>query len=330
MKTKSKWCAAATASLYVTCAWMLSTSPASTAASYPERPVRFVLGFPPGGSSDGIARVVAPKLHELMGQPWVIDNRPGAAGNIATEIVAQANPDGHTVLLGFSTTLTVNPSLYKLSFDVKRDFRPVTLLAAGQYMLVTHPSVNASSVKGFIELAKRQRDPFNYASSGYGSPHQLAAELFKLRAGIDMVHVPYKGGGPAAAAVVGKEVQVLFASLTSILPHVNTGRVKALAVTGSNRAPVARDVPTVGESGFPGFEVTSWYGLVVPSRTSQNIIDKLHGAAGRVLQMRDIHTALTRLGLDVIGKGPNPFAAQIDSETKQWAAVIKRANIQVR
>jgi tripartite-type tricarboxylate transporter receptor subunit TctC len=231
-----------------TCAFALSHGvctavPAADAGAYPVRPIRLLVPFPPGGGADTLSRIVTPKLSAALGQQWVIDNRGGAAGNIATETVAKAAPDGYTLLLDFSTALTVNPSLYKLPFDVIKDLQPIALLAGAQYMLVVHPSVKADNIKEFIELVKANPGKLNYASAGVGSPLHLAAELFKYRGGLNIVHVPYKGGGPAAAAVLGGEAQVLFGSFASSYPHVKSGRLKGLAVTGLKRSPVAPEIP---------------------------------------------------------------------------------------
>jgi tripartite-type tricarboxylate transporter receptor subunit TctC len=297
--------------------------------AYPSRPVRLLLPFAPGGGSDAIARVITPKLYEALGQQWVIDNRGGAAGNIAAEIVARAGPDGHTVFLGFSTVLTVNPLLYKLPFDVERDLLPVVMLTAGQYMLVVHPSVKAETLKDLISLAKARPNTLNYASAGIGTPLNLAAELFKSRAGITMTHVPYKGGGPASAAVLAGEVQVLFGSLPSSFPHVKAGRLKAFAVTSLKRAALAPDLPTFAESGFPGFQVTSWYGFLVPARTPAHIVKILHEEGVRVMQLPDVREQIVRMGLDVAVQGPAEFAAQIREETAVWAKVIRTAGIRL-
>jgi tripartite-type tricarboxylate transporter receptor subunit TctC len=294
---------------------------------YPARPIRLLVPFPPGGGADTLARIVTPKLSAALGQQWVIDNRGGAAGNIATEMVVKAAPDGYTLLLDFSTALTVNPTLYKLSFDVIKDLQPIVLLAGAQYMLVLHPSVKADNIKEFIELVKANPGKLNYASAGVGSPLHLAAELFKYRGGLNIVHVPYKGGGPAAAAVLGGEAQVLFGSFASSYPHVKSGRLKGIAVTGLKRSPVAPEIPTIAESAFPGFDVSSWYGLSAPAKTSPAIVKRLHAEALKVLQMPDVLEALSRQGLDVTPKGPAEFAAQIKSETAMWAKVIKAAGI---
>lgn len=303
---------------------------AAEADAYPNRPVRLVLPFAPGGGADAVARVISPKLHAATGQPWVVDNRGGAAGNIAAELVARATPDGHTVFLGFSTVLTVNPLLYDLSFNVQKDFVPIVMLSAGQYMLVLHPSVKADSVKELIDLAKAKPNSLNYASAGVGSPLNLAAELFKVRAGINMAHVPYKGGGPASRAVVAGEVQVLFGSLPSSFPHVKAGRLKALAVTGPKRAEVAPELPTVAESGFPGFKVTSWYGFLVPAGTPKHIVKTVHDETVKVMQLPDVRKALENRGLEITVRGPQEFEAQIKEETATWEKVIRSAGIKLQ
>lgn len=306
-----------------------SAALAAAAPGYPERPVRLVLGFAPGGTSDALARVLTPKLHDALGRPWIVDNRSGASGNLSTEIVARANPDGHTVLLALSSQITTSPLLYKLSFNVEKDLRPVILMASAQYMLVTHPSVKANNIREFVDAAKSQGASLNYASVGIGSPHHLAAELFKLRARINMTHVPYKGGGPASAAVLGNEVQVLFGSLASLLPHVKTGRIRALGMTGTARSAEAPEVPTIAESGFPGFDVTSWFGFLVPAQTPERTVNTIFETTKKILAMPDVREAAGRVGLDIVGKDPKQFAAHIMLETKVWADVIKTANIRI-
>ena len=295
--------------------------------SYPTRPVRLLVPFAPGGGADTLSRIIAPKLHDALGQSWVVDNRGGAAGNLAAETVARAAPDGYTVFMGFSTVLTVNPSLYKLPYSVDKDLQPVTLLATAQYILVVHSSVPAGTLKEFIAVAKQKPGAFNYASAGVGSPLHLAAELFKKRAGVSMLHIAYKGGGPAAAAVLAGETQVLFGSVASSMPHVKTGRLKALATTGAKRSKVAPELPTIAESGFPGFEVSSWYALLVPAKTPLSIVDRIRGAALKGLALPDVQEAMSRQGLEVQTSTPQELAARIRSETAVWAAVIKEAGI---
>ena len=295
---------------------------------YPARPIRLLVPFPPGGGADALARIVTPKLTDSMRQTWVVDNRGGAGGNIATEVVVTAQPDGYSVLLGFNTALVVNPLLYKLPFNVMRDLQPITKLASAQYILVLHPSVPAATLKDFIALAKSAPNKLNYSSAGVGSPLHLAAEMFKLRAGVDLVHVPYKGGGPAAAAVLGGEVQVLFGSVASTLPQVKAGKLKALAVTGLKRSAVAPNLPTLAESGFPGFDVSSWYSLLVPAKTPRAIVKRLYDEAVRAVNLPEVQEAFGRQGLDAeTSRSPEEFAAQMKAETAAWQKVIKTAGI---
>jgi tripartite-type tricarboxylate transporter receptor subunit TctC len=300
---------------------------AAAAPGYPTRPIRLLVPFAPGGGADTLSRIISPKMSDALGQTWVVDNRGGAAGNLAAEIVADAAPDGHTVFMGFSTVLTVNPSLYKLRYNVEKDFQPVTLLATAQYILVIHPSVQAATLKEFIALAKQKPGALNYASAGVGSPLHLAAELFKKRTGVNMVHIAYKGGGPAAAAVLSGEAQVIFGSVASSMPHVKSGRLKALATTGLRRSKVAPELPTMAESGFPGFDVSSWYALLVPAKTPTPIVRQIHDAALKAVQLPDVQQAMSRQGLEVETGTPQELARRIKAETAVWAGVIKDAGI---
>lgn len=293
----------------------------------PDRPVRLLLPFAPGGGADAVARVLTPKLHESLGQPWVFDNRGGAGGNIAADIVAHSNPDGQTVFLGFSTVLTVNPLLYKLGFDMMKDLIPVCMINAGQYMLVLHPSVKADSVNDLIALGKSKSTALSYGSAGIGTPLHLAAELFKTRTGAAMNHIPYKGGGPASIAVLAGEVQVLFGSLPSVLPHVRTGKLKALAVTSARRAQVAPEIPTLIESGLPGYEVVSWYGIFLPGKTPEAIVRAMEDHTAAALALPDVREGIQKQGLEVAIKRRKEFSEQIRRETETWAQVIKAANI---
>lgn len=297
------------------------------ASPYPERPVRLLVGFAPGGGSDTVARIIAPKLEEAFGQRWVVDNRGGAAGNIATEIAARANPDGYTALIGFSATLTVNPMLYKVPFDVARDLQPVVNLASGQYVFVLHPSVPAKSLKEFVDLARAKPGSLKYGSGGIGSGPHLAAELFKVTAKVDLLHVPYKGGGPTVVALLAGEVKVSFASLPSSIAHVKSGRLRALGVTGPRRAAAAPDIPMIAESGFPGYQMTSWYGLLVPAKTPARIVGILHETARKALELADVREQFARQGLEIAAEGPKEFTARIQAETALWAKVIRATNI---
>lgn len=314
-------------SLFLTTA-IAAAMPAQAAdPAYPTRPIRLLVPFAPGGGSDTTARILTPKLHEAMGQAWVVDNRGGAGGNLAAEIVAKANPDGYTVFLGFNTVLTVNPTLYKLNFSMEKDLVPVTLLATAQYIMVLHQSVPANNLKEFIALAKQKPGAYNFSSGGMGTPLHLAAELFSKRAGIKMVHVAYKGGSPAAAALLGGEVQVLFGSIAASMPHVKSGRLKAFATTGVRRSKVAPDLPTMIELGFPGFDVGSWYAFLVPTHTPPVVVRRLRDEALKVISIPDVQQALSRQGLEPETSTPQELAARIKSETATWAQVIKEAGI---
>ena len=309
-------------------ATIIVSAPAGAAEPvYPSRSIRLLVPFAAGGGADATARIITPRLHEAMGQAWVVDNRGGAGGNLAADIVAKADADGYTIFLGFNTVLTVNPTLYKLPFNVEKDFQPVTLLATAQYIMVLHPSVPAHNLKEFIAAAKQKPGTFNFSSGGTGTPLHMAAELFSKRAGIKMVHVAYKGGGPAATAVLGGEVQVLFGSIAASMPHVKSGRLKAFATTGVRRSKVAPELPTMIEEGFPGFDVGSWYAFLAPANTPSNIIRRLHDESHKVIAMPDVQQALSRQGLEPEASTPQELAARIKRETATWAQVIKEAGI---
>ena len=310
--------------------WLTAHTPITIAAdaAYPSRPIRLVLPFPSGGGTDSLARIMAPKMLELLGQPIVVDNRPGASGNIATDFVARAEPDGYTVLMGFNTSLTMNPSLYKkLPFDVQRDFKPVTLLASAKYFLVVNETVPVKTLGELVALAKSKPDQLNYSSSGPGSPLHLAAELFKYRTGTQIQHIPYKGGGPATAGILGGEVQLMFGSASAVMPHVRQGKLRALAVTSLTRSAVAPDLPTLNELGLTGFDVTSWYGLLVPKNTPDAVVARLQAAAQKVVQMPDVKDVMARQGLEMVINTPAEFATLIKTETRTWAELIGKFNI---
>jgi tripartite-type tricarboxylate transporter receptor subunit TctC len=300
------------------------------AAEYPVRPVRFVLGFAPGGASDTMARIIGAKLAEGLGQPIVIDNRPGAGGNIAAEIVARSQPDGYTMLLGNNGILAVNISLYsKIGFHPVKDFEPVVLVASQPNILAVHPAVPAKSVKELIALARAKPGAMNYASPGGGTTGHLAAELFKRMAGVDMAIVSYKGGGPAVAAVLSGECQFIFATSLSVQPHIKAGRVRALAVTTPQRSPSFPDLPTVAEAGVPGFEAVTWHGVVVPARTPQAVVKRLNVEFNRLLQQPDTRERLTALGSEIIGGEPKELANYVKREIPVWAKVIQESGARV-
>ena len=297
-------------------------------AGYPEKPIRLIVPYAAGGSTDAVARIVGDAMSASLGQQIIVENKPGAAGNIALEAVAKAAPDGYTLLLGAGSTLTVNPSLYKSNpVDVQKDLAPIALLVSSQYMLVVNPSVKANSVKALVALAKAEPGKLNYASGGKGSPLHLAAEMLKSRAGIDMVQIPYRGGGPASKSVMANETQVLFGSFPSTMPKVKSGKLKALAVTGAKRSPAMPDLPTMEEAGFPGFVVTSWQGLLAPAGTPKPVIDKLYAAAKAALAKDSVRRKIEAIGQEVEGGDAEKFAAVIKDDTARWRKVLQEAGI---
>ena len=301
---------------------------ATSAADYPNRPIRLILPQSPGGPTDIIGRLTAQKLGENLGQTVVADNRAGAAGNVGCEIAAKAAPDGYTLLLGPPGCLTVNPSLYaKLPFDPLRDFEPITQLTSGPEMLVVHPSVPAQSVKELIALVKAKPNGYNFASGGSGTPNHLASELFKTAAGLQMVHVPYKGTGPAIAAVLSGQVQMMMAGLPPSLPQVKAGKLRGLAVTSLKRSRVVPDVPTIAESGFPGFEIVSWHSILAPAKTPKPIVKRLHAELVKTLDQPDVRERLASQGLDTVGSTPEEFREHLKRETAKFAKIIKSSGI---
>jgi tripartite-type tricarboxylate transporter receptor subunit TctC len=304
---------------------------AAGAADYPVRSVTVVVGFPPGGPSDVLARIVAKKLSELLGQPFVIDNRPGAGGNVAGEVVAHAAPDGYTLLMGNNSILATNASLYaKIGFDAEKDFAPITLIGTQGSVLVVNPNVPAHSLAELIALAKANPGKLNFASSGYGAAAHLAGELFKAEAHIDIVHVPYKGAAPALQDVIAGQDQMMFATIASVIGHIKSGLVRPLAVTELKRVAILPDVPTIDELGLRGFDATTWHGLVAPAGTPKAIIDTLHNATIEALNDPDVRQSLTKLGVEVAGDTPAEFAAYIKAEIPKWAAVIKASGAKLQ
>src|SRR4051812_40289628 len=284
------------------------------AQTYPTRPIRFIVPFAPGGSTDTLARTLATKLTEALGQQVVVDNRAGGNGNIGTDLVAHAVPDGYTILLGYIANLAIGPSLYaKLPFDPVKDLAPVTQLAVAPNILVVHPSVPAKNFKEFIAYAKANPQKVNFASAAVASPGHLAGELLNHAAGIHMQHVPYKGSGQAVVDLVGGQVQVMVSGMSSVMPHIKAGRLRALAVTGAQRSPAVPDIPTIAESGFPKFEATAWYGVLVPARTPKAIVTRLHDETVRALKMPDVKERLEFVGFEIVGSTPAQFAAYIQS-----------------
>jgi len=309
-------------------ALLLLLSAASFAQNYPTKPIRFVVANSPGGGLDVTARVISPRLISALGQQVIIDNRPGAAGSLAAEITAKSAPDGYTVLLGAIGNLAVNVSLYKgLDYHPLRDLAPITFAVSGSNVLVVHPSVSAKTTQELIALARTQPGKLAYGSSGSGNAGHLAGELFKSMAKVDMVHVPYKGGAPAMIDLIAGQTQLIFSSPPTAVPQVKAGRIRALAVTTARRSAVLPDLPTIAESGLPGFETDNWYGIVVAKKTPRAIVDRLNAEFGRILNMPDIKEGLLRQGLEAAPGTPDAFGAYMKSEFNKWAKVIADAGL---
>ena len=299
---------------------------ASAADAWPTKPIRMIVGFAPGGGTDTTARPIAQKLGDALGQQVIVDNRPGAAGNIATEIVTKANPDGYTIIMGTIAALAINPSLYgKLPFDPEKDLAPIIQAVDSTNILSLHPSVPANSVKELISLAKAK--PLNFGSSGVGGTGHLAGELFNMMAGVKMTHVPYKGGGPAMIDLVAGQVQLVFATAASAVPQIKAGRIKGLAVTTIKRSALMPELPTISEAGLAGFDANNWYGLLAPAKTPRPVIMRLNTEVAKILNMPDVKDFLFKQGLDAAPGTPEQFAAYMKSERVKWGKVIKAAGL---
>ena len=302
----------------------------AAAADYPSRPISLVVAFPPGGPSDVLARIVGKKMGDILNQTFVIENRPGAGGNIAGEAVARASHDGYTLLMGNNSILATNASLYKhLGYNPEKDFAPITLIGTQANILVVNPDVPAHSLKELIALAKAQPGKLNFASSGYGAAAHLSGELFKTDAKIDIVHVPYKGAAPALQDVIAGHDQLMFATAASVVGHIRSGKVRALAVTTIKRTKILPDIPTMDEAGLKGFEASTWHGLVAPAGTPPEVIAKLHDAAIKALNDPGVQASLEKLGVDIIGDTPKEFQAYINVEIPKWAAIVKASGATV-
>ena len=301
------------------------------ADTYPTRPVRFVVGFLPGGPSDTIARVVSSKLAEALGQQVVVDNRAGAGGNVSAEIVADAQPDGHTILLGTGGPLVIAPVIgQKVGFDPDKDFAAVSKLGDSMSILSAHPSLPANSIRDLVALAKAKPGEINYASSGIGTANHLAAELLSSMAGIKLTHIPFRGSGAALPALIGGEVKLGFGPLLPAIPHVKAGRLKALGVSGLKRSSGAPDIPTIAEQGLPGFEVNSWYGVFVPAATPKTVVTRLNKELLRVLTLPEVKDRLSRDGVEPSGSTPEQLNAIVLAEKKLWSKVIRDAGIKIQ
>lgn len=300
---------------------------AAAQQNYPNKPIRFLVGFPPGGSNNIVARAIAPKLSEYLGQQVVVDNRGGANTSIATALAAQAEPDGYTILLN-APGHTTNPWLIKgLSYDSIKDFEFISLIGKTSNLLATHPSFAPRSVRELIDHSKANPGKINYGSSGIGTTVHLSAELFQYMTGVKWVHVAYKGGGPGLVALLAGEVSLYFGNVPTVVRHVRAGKLRGLATTGSARAPGAPDLPTVAESGVPGYEVSPWWGLAVPAGTPPAIVQRLHKETIRALNDAEVRKLLESLGAEIIGTSPKEYSQFIRSEIDKWGKVIKAAGI---
>ena len=298
-------------------------------ASYPSRPIRIVVPQSPGGSTDLSARLIAQRLTEVFKQTVVVDNRPGAGTTSGAEIVTRAAPDGHTLLV-VASSLTINPALYtKLSYDPVRDFTPVTQLSRFPNMLAAHPSLPVKTLNDVIALAKAKPGQINYASAGTGTGTHMSAELLKQMTGIDIVQIPYKGGGPAAIAAIGGQTQLIIGTSVGLLPHVRSGKLKAIAVTSPKRSAVAPEIPTFAESGAPGYEHEPWNGLLAPAKTPRPIVARLNAEVVRILATPEVKKIFSNEGAEAVGNSPEAFAAVVKSETAKWAKVVKTAGIKI-
>jgi tripartite-type tricarboxylate transporter receptor subunit TctC len=298
------------------------------AQSYPAKPIRIIIAQAPGSATDVISRVVGNRLQESLGQPVIIEARPGAGGAVGTEAAARSAPDGYTLFMGNNSTHGSNPALYpKLPYDAVNDFAPITLVAAVPYVLVVDPALPVKSVQDLIALAKSKPGKMNYASAGNGSTHQFCGELLKSMSGIDVLHIPYKGSPPAIAGLLGGEVSLMFANLTDIGSQIRSGKVKALAVTVTKRAGLLPEVPTMSEAGLPGFDIGSWFGLLAPAGTPAPIVSRLNAETVKVLGRADVQSTLGAQGLELVPGSPEQFAAHIKSEIAKFTRIAKAAGI---
>ena len=299
------------------------------AQTWPTRPIKLVVPFAAGGTTSILGRAMADKLAPLLGQPVVVDNRPGAGGNVGMDAVAKSEPDGYTLLMG-PIGLAINPALYsKMSFDPLRDLAPIGLYAGVPNLLVVHPSVPAQSLKELIALFKANPGKYNYASNGNGTSSHLAAEMLKSSAGVDIVHIPYKGGAPAMADLLAGQVTMLFDQMPAVLPQVKGGKVRALGVSSAQRSAAAPEVPSLAEAGLPGFDMTVWFGLLAPARTPPAVLQRVNAEMGKVLQDPEFRTFLAGLGVSPLGGSPEAFASFMQAETQRWAQVVKASGARI-
>ena len=315
-----------------TLALLFAVAPAlAWAQAYPDKPDRMVVGFPPGGGTDVVARILAPKLSELLGQPLVIENRPGATGTMAAAMVAKSPPDGYTIMMGHVSVNAIAPSLFaNLQYDVIRDFAPVAIAASVPHFVVVHPSVPVTSLKELIAYLKTQGNKLTFPSAGNGSMPHLAGEIFKSLAGVELVHVPYKGSGQSMQDLLGGQHVVAFDTMPASAPHVRSGRLRALAVSSASRLPAFPDIPTAEEAGLPGYQITTWYGVFAPAGTPAAIVRRLHADAVKAMQSPQTRAQLEGIGADgIVSRSPEEFAALVRAETLRYARIVKSIGLRI-
>jgi tripartite-type tricarboxylate transporter receptor subunit TctC len=305
----------------------LSLTLSAHAQDYPSKPVRMIVGFPPGGATDLVGRILQPKMTELFGRQVVVDNRPGANGIISLDIISRSEPDGYTVGFGHIGGLVISPAIQKVPYDPVRSFAPIGLMVTLQNIIITHPNVAAKTLDEYIALAKSKAGQLNYASSGIGSPGHLAGELLQSMIGVNLTHIPYKGGGPAMTDLLGGNVPSFFAVISTAVPHVKSGRVRAIAVTGDKRSGALPDVQTVGES-VKGYTATNWYGLIAPAKTPRAVVERINRDLVAALRSPEVVKQLNARGIDATPTSPAEYAKFIRVETDKWVPVIRKANIQ--
>ncbi len=312
--------------LLVTLCVLFALSATLTAESYPTKPVRIIVPFPPAGSNDIVARAIATPLSERLGKQVIVDNRPGAGAVVGTELAASAPKDGYTLLI-VSLTHAINPWLYKLPYDPIKDFAPIAMIASGPIVLTANAGLEAKSVNELIALAKAKPGQLQYASAGVGTLTHLSAELFKLAAGIDMLHVPFRGGGPANIDLIGGHTKVMFNNVPTAMPHIRSGKLRALGVGGARRIAVLADVPTIAEAGVPGYEASNWWGILAPAGTPATIVERLHTEITAIQKSPDVQKQFAAEGAEVLHMSPAEFGAFLVKEMNKWERVVKTANI---
>lgn len=310
-------------------ALLVSSAQTVLAQTYPAKAIRMVIGFPPGGGTDIVGRIVAQKLSEAIGQQVIVDNRGGASGQLAAELVSKAAPDGYTIMMAHIAAISILPSLIKLPYDAQKDFAPVSLSAIGPNLLVVHPSVPVRSVKELIAFAKARPGQLQYASPGSGTVQHLAGELFKMQAKVDMLHIPYKGSGQSIVDLISGQVHLDFDAVPPVINYVRQGRLRALAVTSAKRFSLLPDMPTIEEAGVKGFDMSTWWGVVAPGGVSKDIVNKLHAEIAKATRTPDAKEKIAFAGADIVGNSPDEFAAFIRSETEKYARIVKAGNIKL-